>query len=226
MRKLLIIYLLCLIPLSIWAQSSSRWGTLPEFTVTKKVSARSGLSFQAEPMLQLGAQAVNENLQFEGRHLRTDLTFFYSYSLNPNWKLAGGIMHRFREAEDRQRTIQQISYSKRSSSLRFGHRFRTDQTYAANAPTVWRLRYRYSLELPLQGADLNEGEFYFIGSAELLFIASRNQNTFAQRAAASLGYFINTKNKFEIGIDYRAGNVFEVLNVHQTWLSLNYFLNL
>lgn len=226
MRRILISYILCSLPLSIWAQSSSRWGSLPEFMVTKKVSSKSGLSFQVEPMLQIGDQAINESLQFDERHVRTDLTFFYSYTLNPNWKLAGGLMHRLREGKDRQRTIQQISYSKRSSSLRFGHRFRIDQTFASDVPTVWRLRYRYSLELPLQGADLNDGEFYLISSVELLFISSSDQNTSEQRAAASLGYFMNKKNKFEVGIDYRAGDVFDVLNLHQTWLSLNYFLNL
>jgi len=226
MRQLVFFIIVFPLTFCIKAQSSSRWGALPEFTISKKTSPKSGLSLQIEPMIQLGFQAPSERITFDERHIRTDLTFFYSYSLNPNWKIAGGLMYRLRNGNDLKRTIQQLSYSKRSSSFRYGHRLRADQSYVQDLSTVWRFRYRFSVELPLQGADLNDREFYLISSVEMLFITTRDQSAFEQRLAANLGYYINRSNKFEIGIDYRAGDIFEVLNVHQTWLSINYFLNL
>ena len=177
-------------------------------------------------MVQLGLQTPNESLKFDNRHIRTDLALFYSHTLSPNWKLAGAFLYRLRTGSNAYRTTQQVSYSKRSSSIRFAHRIRTDQTYRLAFNTIWRFRYRYSIELPLQGADLNDNEFYLISSAEVLFITSKGQTNFQQRLSGSLGYFINNRNKFEIGIDYRATDALDVLDLHQSWLSLNYFLNL
>ena len=49
----------------------------------------------------------------------------------------------------------------RFPAFRLGHRIQADQTWGGNDDATFRLRYRLSLDIPLNGTTTNPNELYF-----------------------------------------------------------------
>ena len=213
--------------LAVQAQSLWEGGWLPEISVSHRWSEKWRVSTQLESMQQLYSNGGAGPLDLDYQYIRTDLTAVLSHSLNPNWSLAAGNMFRFSTGDGvTYRSLQQVAYNTRGGAVRFGHRLRTDQTFTPNQPTLWRLRYRLSLEVPLQGQSLDPGEWYWLGSTEQLMRIRRGDSSWEHRLSASLGYYFNARNKLEFGFDYRHDESFFFQSRNRLWTTINYYINL
>lgn len=207
------------------AQSRVTIGWLPEVSVSHRWADKWRLTGQLESMQRAWQTNDEGSLRGDYRYIRTDATLALSYRLDPSWSLAVGNMARFQGSDFVYRTLQQVSYSRRGQ-LRLAHRFRTDQTFVSGQSTKYRFRYRFSIEVPLKGQSLNEGEWYLIASVEQIAQLQNGNWQWEQRQATGLGYYINSRNKVEVGFDYRLDDFVENNGRHRIWTTLNYFVNL
>jgi len=113
---------------------------------------------------------------------------------------------------------QQYNLTTKLRNIRYGHRFRSEQRIISNL-TTHRFRYRFTLDFPLQGEQLDIGEAYFVGNLEaLLSVAKNNLPEYNQRFTVNVGWLVGKKTKLQIGLEYRfedyiheTSNVFLVL---------------
>jgi hypothetical protein len=66
-----------------------------------------------------------------------------------------------------------------------------------------RLRYRLSLELPLNGTQVDAGEWYLKVNHEYLNAFQDRNYDLELRLVPVLGHLVNDRNKWEMGIDSR-----------------------
>jgi hypothetical protein len=224
MRHLFFITFIVLTNLS-KGQSEFTYGFLPEISITHRWAEKWRLGTQIESMQQTFVYQ-NQEKQAGYEYIRTDITPLLSYQLSPNWGIGVGALTRFENKEFVFRSIQQVTFNKRSTSLRFGHRLRTDQTFEPQSDIRLRLRYRFSLEIPLQGQTLNNAEFYTLWSAEQIGIYQTRELDWEQRLSGVLGYYFNGHHKIEFGLDYRLDKFLDNPGRHRVWTMLNYYLNL
>ncbi|WP_199856315.1 DUF2490 domain-containing protein [Lunatibacter salilacus] len=162
------------------------------YYVTHKVESQHGM---------FDAQRLNRELKYS--HTLTDLQSFIGRRLNPFVKVDMGYQYRLEEGENTHRSIQQVAILQRSNFFRIGHRIRTDQTFFDEESALLRLRYRYSVQIPLQGINLDPGEKYLSLSNEAIYMYQDAEDDIENRLVASLGFFIDDNTKYEVGLDYR-----------------------
>ena len=210
MRKLLFILLL-LLPAQLMAQGTVRlFGFFPEFQVGYKLSEKLKIIGKIESHF----------------HNLTDFQGFLGSKINPYIDVAAGYQYRVDSRGDNSnRTIQQISILQVPGNYKIGHRLRADQTYSPFEKNDYRLRYRVSFEIPLEGKSLDPGEFYLLFSDELLYSYQARVSGLENRVVASLGHLSKEKQKFQAGIDYRTDRFFDPDLRHRTWFKFGWYLN-
>ena len=134
----------------------------------------------------------------------------YKYSSNLNFVFLGYIYQRtspvFDNFVNENRLFQQVVYSTDFGFGRVTHRVRFEERFIHDkAPEQkfigTRLRYQLGLLVPLQGDELNNGEFYFNTYNEFYFItsgvsgATYNENW----AYAGIGYQTAKYGRIEVG---------------------------
>lgn len=151
----------------------------------------------------------DNDLQLKTRQL--DVAHFSNLKIRDNQSLAFGILYRFREnfEPDRNnelRLTQQYNITFKPRIARFGHRFRSEQRITSTL-TTHRFRYRFAIDLPLNGEQLDVGEAYLVGSTESLLSVARGQGPeYDQRITGTIGWLLNEKTKLQFGLEYRAEN--------------------
>ena len=110
----------------------------------------------------------DNNLQLNTRQL--DISHFSKLRVRDNQSLSLGILYRFRDnfqpdRENELRLIQRHNLFNKPTTIRFGHRFRAAQRTNASQ-TTHRFRYRFALNVPLSGENLEIGELCLISSLE------------------------------------------------------------
>lgn len=226
MKKLFLLSLV-LISISVKAQGDRfTFGFFPEaslkykisehYSVTHKFGSRNGL---------YDSSRLNEEFNYE--HILSDLQTFIGRRLSPFVNVDLGYLYRLQEGENINRSIQQVSVLQRESYYRIGHRLRIDQTFFKDAPLLFRVRYRIKGQIPLQGLELDPGEKYLTVSNELLYMIQSSEDDLENRLAAALGFYIDDKNKVEIGFDYRTDDyLVENRFRHRLWFKFGYFKSL
>lgn len=137
-----------------------------------------------------------------------DFQFFLTKRLNPYNRVSLGYQYGFDPGyPGSHRLIQQISHIDRPGNLTIGHRLRSDQTFYTEESFKFRIRYRFSLEVPLQGQTLDPGEFFLLASEEVLFDYQDSTIGFENRLVFNTGYMINPSQKLQFGFDLRSGSV-------------------
>ena len=178
----------------------------PEIALNYKVSSSYAHNFSMD-MRQYTYEG--SDLQLRARHL--DISHFSKLTIGPQQSVAFGIMYRFLETfeNDRQnelRLTQQYNMTHRSGNVRLGNRVRTEQRISPDR-TIHRFRYRFALDLPLQGEKLDVGEPYFVASTESLLSVARDMGPeWDQRVTTHIGWLLNPKARFQTGLEYRAEN--------------------
>lgn len=172
---------------------------------------------------QLFIQNPYPDDQNEAQFERLDAEFVATKSLDPLHALGGGYLIRRSARSFTHRFIQQYSITQRLFSSRISHRFRTDQTLEEDEAMQFRLRYRLSLEKPLNGLELDPGEFYLKLTNEYLGILQESKGNLEIRGLFSLGYDLSDKNQIETGVDYRLENVVDSNVTHKVFLSIGFY---
>lgn len=162
------------------------------YYITHKIESQHGM---------FDAQRVNRELAYD--HTLTDLQSFVGRRVTPFLKVDLGYQYRIEEGENTHRPIQQVAILQRSPFFRIGHRIRTDQTFFREEEVLLRLRYRYAVQIPLQGRQLDPGEKYLTLSNEVIYMTQAGEDDIENRSVASLGFYMDDNTKYEVGLDYR-----------------------
>ena len=149
--------------------------------------------------------------QLEYRPRQVDISHFSNLRIQANQSLAIGIQYRSRDLferglENELRITQQFNTTHQKGAIRFGNRLRAEQRITPTL-TTHRFRYRFAIDLPLNGEKLDVGESYLVASTESLFsVAKSNSPEFDQRISLNIGWLLNADTKVQTGIEYRAEN--------------------
>ncbi len=227
MKKLVLFFVLISLNGSLAAQQSKVFftGIFPEISFTKKLDQQNKLNFKIEnqEILYDRRDLKTNNPQFT--HYRTDLMLIFDRSIRPGISVGLGFFHRFQENEDGNRIIQQLSMLQRLRNLRINHRVRTDQTFIKNDNLEVRLRYRFSIEIPLEGAEVDLSEYYLVLSEEPIFSLKGGEFEIENRTAFALGKLFNSKEKLEWALDYRTDGFIQEGFRTRLWAKISYYYN-
>lgn len=227
MRKLILLLVIAFLSGRLSAQESKVFftGIFPEISLTKKISQQNKLNFKVEnqEVIFNNRDSDFQNPQFT--HYRTDVMLFFDRSIRPGVSVALGLFHRFQDNEDGNRIIQQLAILQRMRSLRINHRMRTDQTFTKNNDLEVRFRYRFSLEVPLEGAEVDPKEFYMVFSDEPILSYQGDELEIENRAVIALGKLFNSQEKLEWAVDYRTDGFIQEGFRTRLWAKISYYYN-
>lgn len=204
--------------------AQNRFGVMPQININFKLGeawkANSKLE-NRQILYQNPYDGVGGRAEFE----RTDLDLIITRNKGTLKGLGAGYMIRRYDMDGSylHRLIQQYSFSRELNRINLAHRFRTDQSFQKNEATQFRLRYRLSLEKPLNGVKVDPKEFYLKFSNEYIGILKDQVGNMEIRAATSVGYNLTDDTQFETGFDYRAENLIESQTEHLLWLTLSFY---
>ena len=199
------------------------FGFFPEASLSYKVSEKYSVTHKIESQNGL-YDSQNLNEEFEYEQILTDLQTFIGRKLSPFVKVDLGYQYRLQEGENTHRPIQQVSILQRESFFRIGHRIRIDETFFKNAPLLFRARYRIKGQIPLDGQSLDPGENYLSISNELIYMIQSSEDDLENRLAVAYGFYIDDKNKFEVGLDYRTDDYLVQNHFrHRLWFKFGYY---
>lgn len=147
----------------------------------------------------------DDGLQYQQQQF--DIFHFSTFKLNYYHKLSFGIYYRnrdwFETGSDETRITQQYNYTKQTLGVRYGHRFRAEQRIL-DTKTIFRQRYRFAVDFPLNGEKLDVGEPYMINAIEGLFSLSEPDSPETDvRLSSQIGWQVSEKLKLQTGIEHR-----------------------
>lgn len=175
-------------------------------------------SFDFQKGWKLSTKLSSRTLFFEGSNTesfntisiydRTELELVMTKKVSSSNTLGGGYLIRNQKAGVKHRLIQQFSISSKTENLSLGHRFRFDETFQKEKDAIYRFRYRFNLEKPLNSNPEKKGKTYLFVSNEYLPTLQNKDFQFEMRLFPGIGFKLDPKNKIEIGIDYRVEKLF------------------
>lgn len=176
------------------------YGIAPEITTNIRLNKQYSVTMKVESFHFLYTGLAGWGYDSD----RTEAQLFANYRLGPFTRIAVGYMLGIEpEERDFHRAIQQVSVSQRLGSVTLSHRGRSEQTFYTDEPTKYRIRYRASFEVPLQGSSLDPREFYLVSSNEILFEIQKAEHEFENRFNFQLGYIFNSTYRLQSGVDFR-----------------------
>lgn len=204
--------------------AQNRFGIMPQVNIDFKIGDAWKVNSKLENrqiLYQNPYDGIGGRAEFE----RTDLDLIITRNKGDLKGLGAGYMIRRYDADGSflHRFIQQYSFSRELSGLNLAHRFRTDQSFEKNEATQYRLRYRISLEKPLNGLAVDPEEFYLKFSNEYIGSLKDQRGNLEIRGAASLGYNFNDNTQLETGFDYRAESLIKSTTEHLLWLTIGFY---
>lgn len=208
------------------AQSTYQYGTLPSLNIKNKFQNGWSLNSKVESRQLMKSGDFNGNSNSEYKYVLTDFSFIGAKKVGLNSRIAGGYLIRLRETEIFHRLIQQYTIVQKMNGFRLAHRFSSDETFSNIEKPKFRLRYRITSEIPMNGKSVDPKEFYVKLNNEYLNSWQGKNYDFEVRISPLLGYDITDNNKIEIGLDYRVNSFFNNSTRHSFWLSLNWFIDI
>ena len=151
----------------------------------------------------------NAEGQFNTRHL--DLAHFSNFIWAPGKDIGFGLLYRFRDnfetdQQNEVRLSQQIHFQVKPHHIWLGHRIRAEQRFFPGR-TVFRFRYRFAMNGPLKGEELNIGETYWTAGIEpLSSFGQALKPEFDIRASGFIGIWLYQNMKIQGGLEYRFEN--------------------
>ncbi|MGY3793590.1 DUF2490 domain-containing protein [uncultured Aquimarina sp.] len=218
---LLIVFCMCSLNSYTNAQTSFTSGLLPKIVISHKISDRFKLINSIESRQQLWEHSPSEEFSYE--YLLTDITNILSYKLSSDHVFNVGYLLRIEKDELVHRSIFQYSIAQQLEAIRIAHRFVTDQTFSTKESPEFRLRYRFTVEIPFNGYRVDPKEFYLKINNEYLGSYQASNSDLELRLIPFLGYNMNDKSKIEIGPDYRISQFLNSPTKNRLWLSINYY---
>ncbi|MCF8231621.1 MAG: DUF2490 domain-containing protein [Bacteroidales bacterium] len=219
----LLIFLFSL--MKMFAQDFYETGLLPKFNINTSINELWELNAKSETKVTFLEGNFGGYRQQELLHQRTELAFAAERKTTYNSSLAGGYLIRFHNKKPAHRLFQQYSIVSSYATFKLGHRFSADQTFKTGGANEYRLRYRISTALPLEGTQIDPTESYLKFNNEYLGGLQEKEYNLEIRALAAIGKNIGNNQKVEAGLNYRIGKVFQESVDHEFWLYLAFYLN-
>lgn len=216
----LILFSILLFHLNNAAQSNNEFGFLPSLNVNKKLQKDWSLNFKTESRQSI----IKEEFNYD--YMLTDVSFAASKKTGVYTTMAMGYLMRIDDKGVRNRTMQQITFVKRYNSIRLSHRLLADQTFNKDDLPEYRLRYRISTEIPLQGESLDPKEYFLKIGNEYLHSLYDHSYDLEVRGIAFVGYVLSPNNKLEVGFDYRIDSFIQGSLRNRLWFGLNFYTSL
>jgi hypothetical protein len=207
------------------AQSTYEAGLLPAINLNKKLKNDWSFNSRIESRQLFLTGGSNEDRVRQYEYVLTDISLLTAKKVGLNSRIAGGYLVRFEDGETIHRFSQQFTIVQRMSAFRLAHRFLIDQTISPIEKTEFRLRYRVTAEIPLNGKSVDPKEFYLRLNNEFVNSLQDSNYDLEIRLVPLLGYALNTKNKVEIGLDYRIESFLDNSPNQNYWASLNWFID-
>ena len=200
--------LVLILPLTAFGQDNFEGLGESSFALNHKINNRLDFNYSLRSRYFL---YKDSDFTYDQRQL--DLVYFSTYKLTLSHSISFGIQYRNREIFDDSgneiRLTQQFNYKTSLRKLRFGHRFRFEQRILEDL-TLLRTRYRFALDFPLNGLELDVGEAYLMPSMELLLTNnSKIKPELDHRTTLQIGWLITKNLKLQGGLEYR----FETFNI-------------
>ena len=159
-------------------------------------------------------------------YVLSDFSLLGAKKMGLSNSLAAGYLIRFRADQTIHRAIQQFSIVQRHNRFRMAHRFVTDQTFETGKSPQFRLRYRITAELPLNGEMTDPGEFYLKINNEYLNSLQNSSYDLELRLIPQLGFYFSDTNKLEAGLDYRIRGFLNEATEGFYWITLAWFIKI
>ena len=218
---LILIIAQCLIAIS----QGDRYGILPQlklnFSIANNWKCYSSLESRQIFMHNNGTGPSEFNYLYE----RTDLSIVLK-KRGLGLSYGFGYLFRVKEGEIVHRYIQQIAWVNDISSFKLGNRLRADQTKTRFSKMRYRIRYRFTFEIPLSGHSVDKNELYLKFNNEYLGIYEDSNIGIEIRCLGALGFNIFSHNKLEIGTDYRVSDFSDDARLRQLWLTMAWYISL
>lgn len=208
------------------AQSLYSVGSLPVVNINTAVGKKwdINLRFESRQIYKTGIFGDASINDF--RYDLNDYAAILTYRSSPVTRVGAGYLIRIRNNEVFHRTIQQFTVIDQLGSIRLAHRISADQTFSSDSPTEYRLRYRISLEIPLNGQTIDNRELYLRFNNEYLGSMEDNAFDLEVRVVPLLGINLTNNNKLETGLDYRTRSFIADTAIHNFWFTVNWFIRI
>ena len=207
-------------------QSTYESGALPTINFRYALNNGWNLNLRTQGRLRFESGIKDGPIIDSGSYLFTDAAFIVGKQVGVLNQVAIGYQWRISEDQLVHRTFQQFALISPPAQLRFAHRIMSDQFLGSAIKPRWRLRYRLTGIIALNGESIDLHEFYLRLNTEYISSVRSGQHRSEIRAVPLVGYVINTKNKLELGFDYRVNGIFASDKRYGYWLGMNWFVNL
>lgn len=206
------------------AQTSHQLGSLPALNLNKKWDNNWSLNTKIESRQFIQNYPAEDNPDDRFDYLLTDLSVMAARKVGVNSRLGGGYLLRLEDGESAHRFMQQFVVVQKLNACRLSHRLLSDQTFSKIENPTFRMRYRITSEIPLNGQAVDPGEFYVKINHEYIFSTQSHTQDLEIRLVPLLGFDITEMYKLELGTDYRLSQFIHDNTRHRYWLSLNFFI--
>jgi len=209
------------------AQNSRAYaGLFPEMGLNLPLNEKLKYAAKIESQHGLFSDDQQKDKEWGYFHNQTDLQSFLEYKITSRIKCAVGYQYRIEEGDDSHRSIQQLTWLNQFRVFRLGSRLRTDQKFSPSISPEYRIRYRASTDIPLQGDKLDDGEKYFLLSNEIIYALQGGESSIENRLVAGIGHYFDRTKKLELSIDYRTDPYIPNVDRHRTWCKISFYWNL
>lgn len=154
----------------------------------------------------LGHRSVREKI---GESTSTELAFleinqFITKKISPKLSISFG--YKYRDInniidEIEHRITQQVALVHHKEHFRFVSRLRLEQRFRNQF--IHRYRYRFSMDVPLNGVKLDSKEFYMVVSNEIILQKVKTGGRFDNRLSIGVGYVFSQVSKLQLDFTHR-----------------------
>jgi hypothetical protein len=217
----------CLLLLSsAWSFSQDVYqiGLLPSINLNTGLPKDWKLNLKVESRQRLSAGTFQLPDQEGFDYSLTDFSALIAKKVGVDRSVAIGNLVRIQEGGFALRGIQQLVLTKGVYGAKLAHRFRGDQTFQDGVAPEFRLRYRLSTRVPLNGRLLDSREFFLKLNNEYLSAWQAAQYDLEVRLLSFIGFAITNSNKVELGVDYRLDSFLQTPSRHRWFGVVNWYL--
>ncbi len=199
------------------AQEVNQYGLLPKITTSLK------LSDNLKWVNSIESRTIIYDNQWTFSHNLIDVSTLLSMKTASNQSLNLGYLARIRDGKIAHRLIQQYNIVNLADGYRLAHRLGIDQEFQQESSPRFRIRYRILYEKPLEGQKIDLLEFYLKLGVESLYNFKVDDLEF--RALPFLGYRLSSKDKIEVGVDYRWEELLDGVRTNKNWIRVTWYTN-
>ena len=221
LKKLIVSILLLISVLQGFGQTINKVGLLPRLQVATKLSDKYTLTTMIETRhFVFNSKLADKNsIQYN----LTDISAFVNHKINEKFSYNLAYTIRITPTIISHRVIQQLVLLHKLNGLNLQQRLGFDQTFNNKNAPVFRSRYRLMATVPLKGKTLESKEFFFNFANEYLGAIQEDKFDLEIRLIPKIGYVLNTKNRVEVGFDYRVNQFISKKIQHVHWWNLTWY---